>query len=119
LAFLATHDVLTGLPNRTLILDRVEQMLIRARREQTPVAALFIDLDNFKAINDSLGHACGDELLQAVAARLTAVVRESDAVGRLGGDEFVVVASELSFTSGPELIAERLLEALDQPFRVS
>ncbi len=116
LAFLATHDTLTGLPNRTLILDRVEQLMVRARRDKTPLAALFIDLDNFKSINDSLGHACGDELLQAVAARLTAVVRESDAVGRLGGDEFVVIASELSFASGPELIAERLLEALDQPF---
>jgi diguanylate cyclase (GGDEF)-like protein len=119
LAFLATHDALTGLPNRTLILDRVEQLMMRARREKTPLAALFIDLDNFKAINDSLGHAAGDELLQAVAARLTAVVRESDAVGRLGGDEFVVIASELSFTSGPELIAERLLEALDQPFKLA
>jgi diguanylate cyclase (GGDEF)-like protein len=119
LAFLATHDALTGLPNRTLILDRVEQLMMRARREKTPLAALFIDLDNFKAINDSLGHACGDELLQAVAARLTAVVRETDAVGRLGGDEFVVIASELSFASGPELIAERLLEALDQPFALA
>jgi diguanylate cyclase (GGDEF)-like protein len=119
LAFLATHDELTGLPNRTLILDRVSQLLVRARREQTPVAALFVDLDNFKSINDSLGHAAGDELLRAVASRLTAVVRESDAVGRLGGDEFVVIASELSFASGPELIAERLLEALDQPFRLA
>ena len=119
LAFLATHDALTGLPNRTLILDRVEQLMMRARREKTPLAALFIDLDNFKAINDSLGHAAGDELLQAVSARLTAVVRESDAVGRLGGDEFVVIASELSFAAGPELIAERLLEALDQPFKLA
>jgi diguanylate cyclase (GGDEF)-like protein len=119
LAFLATHDALTGLPNRTLILDRVEQLMMRARRDKTPLAALFIDLDNFKAINDSLGHAAGDELLQAVASRLTAVVRESDAVGRLGGDEFVVIASELSFTSGPELMAERLLEALDQPFKLA
>jgi len=118
LAFLATHDALTGLPNRTLILDRVEQLMVRARREKTPLAALFIDLDNFKAINDSLGHAAGDELLQAVASRLTAVVRETDAVGRLGGDEFVVIASELSLAVGPELIAERLLEALDQPFKL-
>ncbi len=118
LAFLATHDALTGLPNRTLILDRVDQMLMRARRDHTPLAALFIDLDNFKTINDTLGHAAGDELLKAVASRLTAVVRETDAVGRLGGDEFVVVASELSLASGPELIAERLLEALDQPFRL-
>jgi diguanylate cyclase (GGDEF)-like protein len=119
LAFLATHDALTGLPNRTLILDRIEQLMMRARRDKTPLAALFIDLDNFKAINDSLGHASGDELLQAVAARLTAVVRDSDAVGRLGGDEFVVIASELSFASGPDLIAERLLEALDQPFKLT
>jgi diguanylate cyclase (GGDEF)-like protein len=118
LAFLATHDALTGLPNRTLILDRVQQMLMRSRRDHTPLAALFIDLDNFKAINDTLGHAAGDELLRAVASRLTAVVRETDAVGRLGGDEFVVVASELSLASGPELIAERLLEALDQPFKL-
>ncbi len=118
LAFLATHDALTGLPNRTLILDRVEQLMVRARREKTPLAALFIDLDNFKAINDSLGHAAGDELLQAVASRLTAVVRETDAVGRLGGDEFVVIAGELSLAAGPELIAERLLEALDQPFKL-
>ncbi len=118
LAFLATHDALTGLPNRTLILDRVEQLMVRARRERTPLAALFIDLDNFKSINDSLGHAAGDELLQAVASRLTAVVRETDAVGRLGGDEFVVIAGELSLAAGPELIAERLLEALDQPFRL-
>jgi diguanylate cyclase (GGDEF)-like protein len=119
LAFMATHDALTGLPNRTLILDRIEQLMLRARREQTPLAALFIDLDNFKTINDSLGHAVGDELLRAVAERLTAVVRESDAVGRLGGDEFVVIAGELSFASGPELIAERLLEALDQPFKLA
>jgi diguanylate cyclase (GGDEF)-like protein len=118
LAYLATHDELTGLPNRTLILDRVTQLLLRARREQTPIAALFIDLDNFKSINDTLGHAAGDELLRAVASRLTAVVRESDAVGRLGGDEFVVIASDLTFASGPELIAERLLEALDQPFKL-
>jgi diguanylate cyclase (GGDEF)-like protein len=119
LAFLATHDALTGLPNRTLILDRVEQMLMRARREQIPIAALFIDLDNFKAINDSLGHAAGDELLQAVASRLTAVVREADAVGRLGGDEFVVIAGEQSLAAGPELIAERLLEALSHPFKLT
>ncbi len=119
LAFLATHDALTGLPNRTLILDRVDQALIRARRDQLPLAALFVDLDNFKAINDSLGHDIGDELLQAVAARLTAVVREADAVGRLGGDEFVVIVSEVSLTAGPELIAERLLEALERPFKLA
>jgi diguanylate cyclase (GGDEF)-like protein len=116
LAFLATHDPLTGLPNRTLILDRVEQMLARSRRSQTPVAALFIDLDNFKGINDTLGHGAGDELLCSVCARLQGVVRDIDALGRLGGDEFVIVAEGMSLDAGPELIAERLLDALKQPF---
>jgi len=118
LSFLATHDPLTGLPNRTLILDRVEQMLARSVRNQTPVAALFIDLDNFKSINDTLGHGAGDELLQAVAARLDGVIRDADALGRLGGDEFVVISEALTLQVGPELIAERLLEALDQPFKL-
>jgi diguanylate cyclase (GGDEF)-like protein len=118
LAFLATHDPLTGLPNRTLILDRVEQMLARSRRSQAPVAALFVDLDNFKSINDTLGHGAGDELLQAVAARLDGVVRATDALGRLGGDEFVVVTEELSLEAGPEMIAERLLDALKPPFKL-
>jgi diguanylate cyclase (GGDEF)-like protein len=118
LAFLATHDPLTGLPNRTLILDRVEQMLVRSRRSQTPVAALFVDLDNFKSINDSLGHGAGDRLLKAVAGRLRGAIRETDALGRLGGDEFVVVAEGMSLAAGPELIAERLLEALAPPFKL-
>jgi diguanylate cyclase (GGDEF)-like protein len=118
LAFMATHDALTGLPNRTLILDRLEQMLMRARRNQTPVAALFIDLDNFKDINDTLGHRVGDQLLRAVALRLESVLREIDALGRLAGDEFVVVAEGMQLAAGPELIAERLLEALKQPFEV-
>ncbi len=118
LSFLATHDALTGLPNRTLILDRVEQMLARSRRSQTPVAALFVDLDNFKSINDTLGHGVGDELLRAVAARLNGVIRDADALGRLGGDEFVVVSEELSLAAGPELVAERLLDALKQPFKL-
>ncbi len=119
LVFLATHDALTGLPNRTLVLDRIEQTLTRARLKQEPVAALFIDLDNFKAINDSLGHNAGDELLCAVASRLDGVIRETDALGRLGGDEFVVIADGLSLAAGPELIAERLLEAFTEPFTLS
>jgi diguanylate cyclase (GGDEF)-like protein len=118
LAFLATHDALTGLPNRTLILDRVEQMLARSARTQTPVAALFVDLDNFKQINDTFGHAVGDELLRAVTARLGGVIRDADALGRLGGDEFVVISEELSLSVGPELIAERLLDALSHPFNL-
>jgi diguanylate cyclase (GGDEF)-like protein len=118
LSFLATHDALTGLPNRTLILDRVEQILARSRRTKRPAAALFLDLDNFKDINDTLGHSAGDELLKAVAARLDGVVRDVDALGRLGGDEFVVISEELSLAAGPELVAERLLEALKQPFKL-
>ena len=116
LAFMATHDQLTGLPNRTLILDRGEQMLGRARRLGTPVAALLIDLDNFTAINDTLGHAAGDELLQAIASRLDGCVRDIDALGRIGGDEFVVLAEEVSSGAEAELIAERLEQALSEPF---
>jgi diguanylate cyclase (GGDEF)-like protein len=116
LAFMATHDQLTGLPNRTLIVDRGEQMLGRARRLRTSVAVLVIDVDNFTAINDTLGHVAGDELLQAIAARLDGVVRGSDALGRIGVDEFVVLAEEVSHGGGAELIAERLQEALKAPF---
>jgi diguanylate cyclase (GGDEF)-like protein len=116
LAFMATHDPLTGLPNRTLIMDRGEQMVVRAHRHQSPVAALSIDIDNFKAINDSLGHAVGDEILQTFTRRLDGVLRGSDGLARVGGDEFVVVADDLSLAAGPELIAERLLEAIKEPF---
>jgi diguanylate cyclase (GGDEF)-like protein len=119
LVFMATHDTLTGLPNRTLILDRGEQMLSRARRHHTPVAALFINIDNFTGINDTLGHPVGDELLQAIAARLDAVVRDTDALGRLGSDEFVLLAEDLSLAAGPEMIAQRLQEALKGSFRLS
>jgi diguanylate cyclase (GGDEF)-like protein len=116
LAFMATHDTLTGLPNRTLIMDRGEQLLVRSRRQQTPVAALSIDIDNFKAINDSLGHVLGDEVLKAFTRRLDSVLRGSDGLARVGGDEFVVIADDLSLAAGPELIAERLLEAIKEPF---
>src|ERR1700688_488857 len=114
----AMHDALTGLPNRSLILDRAEQMLGRARREHHPVAALFVDLDNFKDINDTLGHEAGDKLLKAVAIRFAGVLRSSDTVGRLGGDEFVVLAEDVSLAAGPELVAERLQDVLREPFRL-
>ena len=117
LAFLATHDGLTGLPNRTLILDRIEQMLARSRRAQTPVAAVFMDLDNFKIVNDTLGHGVGDELLCSLTERLEGVVRDTDTLGRLGGDEFVVVVEDPDVTG--ELVAERLLEALKEPFSLA
>jgi diguanylate cyclase (GGDEF)-like protein len=112
----ALHDGLTGLPNRTLILDRVEQALARTRREGHPVAALFIDLDGFKDINDSLGHAVGDKLLSALAARFAITLRETDTIGRLGGDEFVVVLEGASLDAGPEVVAERLLDVVRRPF---
>jgi diguanylate cyclase (GGDEF)-like protein len=118
LAFMATHDPLTGLPNRTLILDRGEQMLVRSRRHQTPVATLLINLDNFKTVNDTFGHDAGNELLRAVTARLDGIVRDTDALGRLGADEFVVIAEELSLAAGPELIAERVTQALSEPFEL-
>jgi len=119
LAFMATHDQLTGLPNRTLILDRGEQMLGRARRLKTPVAALLIDLDNFTAINDALGRACGDELLRAISARLDGVVRDIDALGRIGGDEFVVLVEDVANPGDISLIAGRLREALRTPFTLA
>jgi diguanylate cyclase (GGDEF)-like protein/PAS domain S-box-containing protein len=116
LAHAALHDPLTGLPNRTLIIDRAEQMLVRSRREFRPVAAMFIDLDNFKDINDSLGHDAGDKVLQAVAQRFVGALRASDTVGRLGGDEFVVLAEGASLGAGPEMVAERLHDVLHEAF---
>jgi diguanylate cyclase (GGDEF)-like protein/PAS domain S-box-containing protein len=118
LAFRALHDPLTGLANRQLILDRAQQMLVRARRSGVPVAALFIDLDNFKDSNDSLGHGAGDKLLQMVAGRLLGILRSGDTVGRLGGDEFVILAEGVSFARGPEMIAERVHEVLKPAFHI-
>ncbi|MGA8363074.1 MAG: EAL domain-containing protein [Solirubrobacteraceae bacterium] len=110
------HDALTGLPNRVLALDRAEQMLARARRLQIPVAALYVDIDGFKHVNDTFGHAAGDELLRTVAARLADVVREGDTAARLSGDEFVVLVEGSTLDAGPELVAERLLEVLRRPY---
>jgi len=112
----ALHDGLTGLPNRALVVDRTEQMLARARRSPIAVGALFIDLDNFKDVNDSFGHPRGDQLLRSVATRLATAVRPSDTVGRLGGDEFVVLVEGPSLDAGPEVVAERVLEVLAEPF---
>jgi len=118
LNFQAMHDGLTGLPNRTLVLDRAEQMLARTRRARTPTATMFIDIDGFKDVNDTFGHAAGDQFLQIIAERLLSVVRASDTVGRLGGDEFVVLAEGETVTAGPELVAERLLTVLRQPLEL-
>jgi diguanylate cyclase (GGDEF)-like protein len=112
----ALHDALTGLPNRALILDRVEHALARARRQKTSLAVMFLDLDGFKDINDTFGHAAGDDLLRGVSARLSGLLRDSDTVGRLGGDEFVVVVEGDSLDAGPEVIADRIREVISPPF---
>jgi diguanylate cyclase (GGDEF)-like protein len=113
------HDALTGLPNRVLLYDRAAQMLARARRRDGPLAALYVDIDSFKQINDGFGHHVGDALLTAVGARLQAAVREADAVGRLGGDEFAVLVDEPRLPADPVLVAERLLEVLGEPFELA
>jgi diguanylate cyclase (GGDEF)-like protein len=118
LSFQAMHDGLTGLPNRALVLDRAEQMLARARRAHTPTATMFIDVDGFKDINDTFGHAAGDQFLRIIAERLAGAVRETDTVGRLGGDEFVVLAEGETLFAGPEHVAERILAVLRQPFEL-
>jgi diguanylate cyclase (GGDEF)-like protein len=115
----ALHDSLTGLPNRTLVLDRIDQMLARARRSQSSVAALVLDLDDFKDINDSLGHGAGDQLLAAVGLRLASTLREVDTVGRLGGDEFVVLAEGDLISAGAEVVAARILNAMEPPFEIA
>lgn len=114
--FLAHHDTLTHLPNRALLLDRIQVMLATARRNQTEVGIMFIDLDNFKTINDSLGHFAGDELLKRVAARVQSCVRGVDLVGRLGGDEFLVVLADLINAEDIAPVAEKIGMAISEPF---
>ena len=110
------HDALTGLPNRALITERIEWMLSRGRRPGSTYAALLIDLDGFKHVNDSRGHEAGDALLQAVARRLTGALREVDSIGRVGGDEFAVLIDEVELSCAPELVAARIIDVLRQPF---
>ena len=115
----AFHDSLTGLANRALFEDRLVHCLAGARRHGRPAAILFLDLDDFKTINDSLGHASGDELLQAVARRIAGVVRATDTAARLGGDEFAVLVESLDSEHDSQLTAERLLDELTPPFRIA
>jgi diguanylate cyclase (GGDEF)-like protein len=112
----AEHDGLTGLPNRTLLDDRLSRALAHAHRSGTAVALLFLDLDDFKAINDRLGHGCGDLVLRAVAARIAGLLRDEDTVARLGGDEFVVLLPHLRAPSDAIVVAQRLLAAFDEHF---
>jgi diguanylate cyclase (GGDEF)-like protein len=118
LAHRALHDPLCGLPNRLLLLDRLEAALSRGERNGQLPAVLFIDIDRFKAVNDSLGHDVGDEVLRAVAARLTCAVRPADTVARLGGDEFVVLAEQVAGLDEARALAGRLREAMADPLEL-
>jgi diguanylate cyclase (GGDEF)-like protein len=115
---LAYYDALTGLPNRTLLRDRLSQALASARRRKDKVALLFLDLDRFKDINDSMGHSAGDLLLKEVAARLKRWAREQDTVARLGGDEFLIVLTDVKDIPGAAVAAERLMDAMTAEFVV-
>lgn len=119
LTHLATHDVLTSLPNRTLLKDRIDQALAQAKRSEQALSVLFLDLDGFKYINDSYGHALGDHLLQAVAGRLTSVLRKGDTVARIGGDEFVVLLWNIGSRKNAETVCRSILSTLDSSFEVN
>jgi len=115
---LADHDPLTGLPNRRLLEDRLSQAIARGDRTQKPTAVMFVDLDHFKAINDTLGHAIGDLVLKEVAERLVRQLRLGDTVCRIGGDEFVVVLPEITRSSDAAGVAQKILETVAQPYRI-
>ncbi|MDO8682182.1 MAG: EAL domain-containing protein [Armatimonadota bacterium] len=114
----ATHDALTGLPNRLLFSDRLTQRLALARRSQQALAVMFLDLDRFKIINDTLGHNVGDGLLKQVAERLGECLREVDTLARMGGDEFTVILGDVTCPQDAVFVADRVLEALSEPFNV-
>jgi diguanylate cyclase (GGDEF)-like protein/PAS domain S-box-containing protein len=116
--YMALHDALTGLPNRTLLMDRLNLAIAQARRDQTQVGLLLLDLDHFKHINDSLGHFIGDALLEEVSRRLRSVLREVDTPARLGGDEFVVAACGLNGPEDAEALAQRILDAFEPVCRI-
>jgi diguanylate cyclase (GGDEF)-like protein len=114
----ALHDPLTGLANRSLVLDHLQLALSRAGRRSALAAVIFLDLDDFKRVNDTLGHGAGDELLVRIAERLRLAVRPADTLGRWGGDEFVVVCEDLERASDGPAIAQRMAAALELPFEV-
>src|SRR5688572_19541425 len=115
----AQHDNLTGLPNRMLLLDRLGQALATSRRDRKLLALLFIDLDNFKTINDTKGHPAGDALLRSVASRLAACVRESDTVARMGGDEFTIVLPQIAHIDHISRFATKVLDQFRRPFQIN
>jgi diguanylate cyclase (GGDEF)-like protein len=119
LRHLATHDALTGLPNRVLLDDRMTQAMARTDRDGRPFALMVCDLDRFKLVNDSLGHAAGDELLQEVSRRLSGLIRTTDTVARIGGDEFVVLVTSILHTDDARGLAARAVEVLQAPVRIA
>jgi diguanylate cyclase (GGDEF)-like protein len=116
---LAHHDMLTGLPNRSLFTDRLQQMLAQAKRGASHGALIYLDLDKFKPVNDTLGHNIGDLVLVSIAQRLQAAVRESDTVARIGGDEFVVLLPVIETRQDASIVAEKIRLALEQPFEIN
>jgi diguanylate cyclase (GGDEF)-like protein len=118
LTFLAQYDQLTGLVNRTLFRDRLVQAMARSKRLQQPLGLMLLDLDRFKAVNDTLGHAVGDQLLKAVAGRLHECVREVDTVARMGGDEFTIILEGLSCEQDIATVARRITGSLASPFHI-
>ena len=116
LKHVAHHDPLTGLANRALFYEQLALGLTRARRSQKILAVLYLDLDGFKYVNDTLGHAAGDKLLTSVAGRLKSCVRESDVVSRMGGDEFVVLLSDISQVGDVAVIGNKILESFREIF---
>lgn len=118
LDYQAHHDSLTGLPNRILFSDRLEQAITKAKRQKTEFAVLFIDLDRFKQINDSLGHSIGDKVLQIIAKRLQGVMRREDSISRLGGDEFTVLVQDLEKGMNASLLAKKIISSLSEPINI-
>ena len=116
--FMALHDPLTGLANRRLLVERVSQAIIHAKRNGAIMAVVYLDLDGFRQINNTLGHDVGDLLLKLVAARLVAAVRQEDTVARLGGDEFVIAMPYVNSVDGVALAAEKIIKALSQPYSI-
>ena len=117
--YLAYHDSLTGLPNRTLLIDRLEQAIREAHRRNTMAGVVVIDLDNFKSVNDTLGHDFGDELLQGAAMRIRSALRSEDTVARLGGDEFIVLIKEPRSPGDVNLVAQKIIQSMSVPFVIS
>jgi diguanylate cyclase (GGDEF)-like protein len=115
---MALHDALTGLPNRRLLMDRLSSAIAHARRNKSAMAVMYLDLDGFKQINDTFGHAAGDTLLSMVAARLVAAVRQEDTVARLGGDEFMIVLWELLHADGVAKLVSKVIQAVSQPYSI-